>query len=286
MSAITQGDRVFHPNKKEWGLGKVLNVTPENVDVFFVGAGAKRLSRSFVGLESVEGITAKHPLLDNLTDPSQIDDARFITLPAAIERFLTTYPDGLEDARYQKDERQANFRGHQFCVQLLGEDELTGLIAEEKFQDVCDRARHVESFTNLLTKAEKTAFYGALDNPVNQRTFSLALADLLYGSDSEENRFKQFVRALDLFGVSIWPLATLFGFIRFPAERAFIKPTVIQNAAKALCWRITYKPEPNWRTYSAVLRLYKHVRNSLIEEGNIPRDNIDVQSVIWSIGQK
>lgn len=286
MSTITQGDRVFHPNKKEWGLGRVLSVTPENVDVFFVGAGAKRLSKSFIGLECVEGVTAKHPLLDNLTDPSLIDNARFVTLPAAIERFLTIYPDGLEDARFQKDERQANLRGHQFCIQLLGEPELSGLIAEGKFQDVCDRARHVESLTNLLTKTEKNTLYGALDKPINQKTFAVALANLLYGSDSEEERFKQFVRALDLFGVSIWPIATLFGFIRFPAERAFLKPTAIQNAAKALCWRITYKPEPNWRTYSAVLRLYKHVRNSLLEEGMMPRDNFDVQSVIGSISQK
>ena len=79
MSTITQGDRVFHPSKKEWGLGKVLNVTPENIDIFFVGAGTKRLSASFAGLESVEGRTAKHPLLDNLIETSQIDNASFVT---------------------------------------------------------------------------------------------------------------------------------------------------------------------------------------------------------------
>lgn len=286
MSTITQGDRVFHPNKKEWGLGRVLGVTPENIDVFFVGAGAKRLSKSFVGLESVAGSTAKHPLLDNLIETSQIDNAGFVTFSAAIERFLAIYPDGLEDKRFQKEEREANLRGHQFSIQLLGEEELSGLIAKGKYQDVCDRARHVESLTNLLTKSEKTVLYGALDQPINQKTFALALADFLYGTESEEERFKQFVRALHPLGISKWPFVTLFGFIRFPSERAFIKPTAIQNAAKALCWRIAYKPEPNWRTYSAVLRLYKHVRSSLLEEGVMPRDHIDVQSFIGSINQK
>ena len=121
---------------------------------------------------------------------------------------------------------------------------------------------------------------------MNKKTFSLALADLLYGADSEEERFKQFVRALDLLEISKWPLATLFGFIRFPNERAFIKPTAMQNVAKALCWRINYKPEPNWRTYSAVLRLYKHLRSGLLEEGVMPRDHLDVQSFIVSINQK
>ena len=51
MSKLVQGDRVFHPNQKGWGLGKVLSVTPDNIDVFFVGVGSKRLSKSFVKLE-------------------------------------------------------------------------------------------------------------------------------------------------------------------------------------------------------------------------------------------
>jgi len=158
--------------------------------------------------------------------------------------------------------------------------------AERRYQDVCDRARHVESVTDLLTKGERKAFYAALDLPVNQKTFSVALADLLYGTDSEEDRFKGFVRALDLLGIGRWPYATLFGFIRFPQERAFVKPTLIQNAAKALCWRINYKSEPNWRTYAAVLRLHNHLRTSLVEEGLMPRDMIDLQSFIGSISQK
>lgn len=286
MSTITQGDRVFHPNKKEWGLGKVLNVTSENVDVFFVGAGAKRLSRSFIGLECVEGVAAKHALLDNLIETAQIDNAAFVTLSAAIARFDAIYPDGLDDKRYVKEERETTLRGHQFCVQLLSESELSAMISEGRYQDICDRARHAESLTGLLTKSEKAALYSALDNPLNQRTFAQALAELYYGAGSEEERFKQFIRALDLLGIAKWPIVTLFAFLRFPGERVFVKPTVIQGAAKALCWRIAYQTEPNWRTYCAVARLFKHVRNSLLEEGIMPRDNIDVQAVIGTIIQK
>lgn len=286
MSNLTQGDRVFHPNQKAWGLGKVLNVTPDNIDVFFVGTGAKRLSKSFVQLEIAEGAGAKHRLLDNLIETSLITSAEYVTPAMAVERFMAIYPDGFAAPRFLKNEREASVRAHQFCIQLLGETQISELIAECRFQDVCDRARHIESVTNLLTKSEKTAFYSVLENPVNQKTFSVGLADLLYGTDSEENRFKGFIRALALLGINRWPYATLFGFIRFPQERAFIKPTVIQNAARALCWRINYKAEPNWRTYAAVLRLYSHLRTSLAEEGVIPRDMIDVQSFIGSIAQK
>ena len=286
MSNLTQGVRVFHPNQKEWGLGKVLSVTPDNIDVFFVGTGAKRLSKSFARLEIAEGDSAKDRLLDNLIETSQLSNADYVTMSAAIERFLQSYPQGFSAPNFLKDERDANVRAHQFCVQLLGQEELAGLIAEGRYQDVCDRARHVESMTSLLTKSEKTALYAALDQTDNQKLFSVGLANLFYGSDSEDECFKNFVRVLDLMEINRWQYATLFGFIRFPQERAFIKPTAIQNAAKSLCWRISYKSEPNVRTYAAVLRLYQHVRISLIEEGLMPRDLIDVYAFIASLARK
>lgn len=286
MSNLTQGDRVFHPNQKGWGLGKVLSVSTDNIDVFFVGTGAKRLAKSFVRLEIAEGAAAKHRLLDNLIETSQLQSADYVTPEKAIERFLAIHPGGFAAPRFVKDEREASVRAHQFSIQLLGETEMAELIALERYQDVCDRARHIESLTNLLTKSEKTAFYGALDTPINQKLFSMALAALLYGTDSEEDRFKGFVRVLDLLDIGRWPYATLFGFIRFPQEKAFVKPTVIQNVARALCWRINYKSEPNWRCYAAVLRLYHHLRTSLVEEGLMPRDMIDVQSFIGVIGKK
>ncbi|MFZ4539944.1 DUF3553 domain-containing protein [Propionivibrio sp.] len=286
MNNLTQGDRVFHPNKKGWGLGKVLSVTPDNIDVFFVGTGSKRLSKSFVKLEIAEGAAAKHRLLDNLGEASQLGSADYVSLSMAIERFLAIYPDGFATPSFLKNEREANVRAHQFCIQLLGEKEISELIAEHRYQDVCDRARHVESMTNLLTKSEKTLLYAALDLPENQKIFAVGLADLLYGTDSEEYRFKLFVRVLDLLEINRWQYATLFGFIRFPLVKAFIKPTVIQNVTKALCWRINYKPEANWGSYAAVLRLYNHLRTSLVEEGLIPRDMIDVHSFIGSVGKK
>jgi len=286
MSTLTSGDRVMHPNQKEWGLGKVLSATPDNFDVFFVGAGLKRLSRSFIKLEKAEGLASKHRLLDNLIATSEISNDDFVTTPMAIERFMANYPDGFEDPRFIKTTRDASMGGHKFCAQLLSQEELSRLVEEGSFGAICDRARHVESVTNLLTKSERKALHDALELPASQKLFSLALADLLYGTEAEEARFKHFLRTLSILQLNKWPFATLFSFIRHPLQSAFIKPAAIQNAARALCWRINYKPEPNWKTYDAVLRLYGYVRANLLEEGMMPRDLIDVQSFIWSIGQK
>lgn len=286
MSNLTQGNRVFHPNQKSWGLGKVLNVTHDSIDIFFVGTGTKRLAKSFVQLEVAEGAEAKHRLLDNLIDPAQISNADYVTSAKAIERFLAIYPEGFTAASFLKEERDANLRAHQFCVQLLGETEMTELIDGQRYQDICDRARHVESVANVLTKSEKTALNKTLDEPINQKIFALSLFALLYGTESEEERFKAFARSLALLEINRWPYATLFSFIRYPLEKVFIKPTVIQNVAKALHWRINYKSEPNWLTYSAIVRFYQHLNMSLVEEGLVPRDMIDVQAFICLVGRK
>jgi hypothetical protein len=286
LSTLSAGDRVIHPKQPDWGLGKVLSATPDNLDVFFVGAGRKRLSRSFVNLEKADGAASKHRLLDNLILASEINNDTFVTVPMAIERFMGNYPDGFEDAAFIKAARDANLRGNKFCNQLLSQEELSRLIAENDFVAICDRARHVESTTNLLTKSERKALHDALELPACQKLFSLALNELFYGDETEEARFKHFLRTLGILELNKWPFATLFSFIRQPQQHAFLKPNAIQNPAKALCWRINYKPEPNWKTYDALLRLYSYIRTNLLEEGLMPRDLIDVQAFIWSISQK
>ncbi|PKO48450.1 MAG: hypothetical protein CVU31_05435 [Betaproteobacteria bacterium HGW-Betaproteobacteria-4] len=245
MGQSLVGDRVLHPNQQEWGLGKVLSATPDNLDVFFVGAGRKRLSRSFIKLEKAEGAASKHRLLDNLIVASEMVSDDYVTIPMAIDRFMEKYPNGFEDADFIKSARETNLRGQKMCAQLLSQEELSRLIGEGSFDAVCDRARHVETSANLL-----------------------------------------FLRTLGILELNKWPFATLFSFLRHPQQSAYIKPSAIQNAAKALCWRINYKPEPNWKTYDAVTRLYSYVRTNLLEEGLMPRDLVDVQAFIWSVAQK
>ncbi len=286
MSTLNTGDRVTHPNQQAWGLGRVLSATPDTLDVFFVGAGRKRLSRSFIKLEKAEGAASKHRLLDNLIEPSEINGDDFVTLPMAIERFMETYPGGFEDAGFVKATRDALMLGNKQFSQLLSEDELSRLIQDGSFDAICDRVRHIESTANLLTKTERKALHESLELPACQKLFSMALAELLYGKESEEARFKHFLRVLGILHLNKWPFATLFGFLRHPQQWAFIKPTLIQKSAKALCWRINYKAEPNWKTYDAVLRLYSYVRTNLLEEGLMPRDLSDVQSFVWAVGQK
>ncbi len=285
MTNLNPGDRVFHPNKKEWGVGKVLGVTQEQVDVFFVSAGNKRLSRQYVTLELAQGESAHHALLDNLTASIVEKSVDFLSLPAAIQKFLSAFSGGFGGSRFTAEERDYKVKAHDLCVQLLGESEIKELTGQQKYAEICDRARRVEASTNLLASFEKIKFNEALKRIEFQKLFADGLADILYGCDAEDRRFVRFVTMLHPMGIAKWPVATYFGYIRFPENRIFIKPEVTQQAAAVCGWEIGYQSEPNWRTYSAVLGLFNYIRDELIKAEMPPRDMIDVQSFIWCSAQ-
>jgi hypothetical protein len=281
MSQLRPGDKVFHPNKREWGVGKVLGVRDERIDVFFVGAGSKQLSTTHVTLELAHASDANHPLLDNLTTASQEKGANFISLPEAIQKFLAAFPGGFEGSRFHSEEREYKVAAHELCLKKLAENEFARCLEASDYAGICDRARQVESATNLLASFEKIKFTAALKNPSHQKHFAMGLFNLLYGKDDEPIRFSRFAQTLGEMEIAKWPIATYFGFVRFPEHRIFIKPEVTQKAAALCCWEINYQPELNWRTYNGVLSLYQYMKEQLDRAGLNPRDMIDVQSFVW-----
>ena len=68
-------------------------------------------------------------------------------------------------------------------------------------------------------------------------------------------------------------------FIAQPDRHVFLKPDVTKEAAKRLGFNLNYKPQPNWLTYSHVLKMAAIYREKLASLK--PRDMIDVQSFFW-----
>lgn len=280
---LKTGDRVTHPAKSEWGVGKVLGITSSGIEVFFVNAGHKKLSPQYVTLTVVKGEQANHPLLDNLASASATAGASFLALPDAIQKFLTEYPGGFAGERYLEAERNYKDKAHEVSLALLGEADIKKLLKEGNHAEICERARRVESATNLLASFEKIQFNDALKKPDNQKVFAEQLADNLYGHAEEKVRFESLAAVLDQLQVAKWPVVTYFGYIRFPESRIFIKPEVTRNAASVCGWEISYKSDLNWTTYVGVRGMFEHLRSELVSAGLAPRDMIDVQSFVWCI---
>jgi hypothetical protein len=107
---LKEGDRVRHPSKPEWGLGKVLEDSKgEKVRVFFVEAGEKTISLKYVTLDCIPKEEAANTVLDNLRVPAQSGRIRYQSLPESIERFLGRYPEGFYSERFAAEERDSKF---------------------------------------------------------------------------------------------------------------------------------------------------------------------------------
>ncbi len=84
--------------------------------------------------------------------------------------------------------------------------------------------------------------------------------------------------------VLTWPLATVFGFLAEPNEHSFLKPKVTRQAAKRYGYDFPYQSRPTAETYLAYLAFCARVRRDLRDLK--PRDYIDLQSFLWTLGSE
>lgn len=280
---LTIGDRVKHPTLHEqWGPGEVLAVDPGGkVTVIFALAGQKIVKG--VALQKLEGAEAAHPLLDNRKGATK-RKRRTQAFTASREGFLRLFPGGFYDPKYLKEERDYKLKACRKMQELLGPAELNALLRDESFAEISKRARSVMNANKLVFPQEKMSLKDGLDTAANEERFARRLGDLLYGSREYRPRFEEFVDTLELIGANTWPVATYFPFIAFPSEHMLLKPDIMKRAADACNFELNYRVEVNWWTYESLLRFTAALKE-LISDLK-PRDNIDMQSYIFCIGER
>lgn len=277
-------ERVKHPLKSDWGLGRVLeNAKGNKVRVFFVNVGEKTIDTSFVQLVTVKGADAAHPVLDNPKLADRSAGKRYKSLPEAKADFLRLFPSGFDGQDYLAKERNYKFEAHKLVLSLLDENEFAKLLKQHDYSEICKRALQVANKTNLIFPNEKMAFKDGLALDDNNKRFSEALFTSLYGKGEMEQRFAAFADCLLYIGAAKWTVATYFLYMRYPKEHMFMKPTVTQNAADLCAFELNYHPTPNWLTYKSLLAFVQYLFKSLKNIALNPRDMIDVQSFMWCI---
>jgi hypothetical protein len=131
------------------------------------------------------------------------------------------------------------------------------------------------------------ALRDAVRSDVGAKLFAEGLFKFLHGSNSLEQRFVDWVAAVDRLPrkqtrVVTWPLITVFGFIAQPDQHIFLKPNTTRQAARKLGMPFDYSSRPNWQTYANYLELAGAVRRAIRDMQ--PRDMIDIQSFLWVQG--
>lgn len=209
----------------------------------------------------------------------------YVGLPGAINVFLAAFPKGFADRLYRDWERDYKDDAADFVAESFGEGKLREAAAKKSYNDIAAVARQAIQRTNLLSPYESMAFSDFLKKPDNQATFANLIIELLYGSEFLVT-LEKLTAVLKPHNAAKWPIVTYWGFCRYPDRHMFLKPTITRDAAERLGFDFEYDPTPNRRTYESLLKLTEHVRSGLAELDPPPRDNIDVQSFLWTIGYK
>jgi hypothetical protein len=205
----------------------------------------------------------------------------------ARRKFLAHFPGGFRDETYLDWERGYKWDAHEKWEAALGKTIFESLIRARKFEEIAATAIRIESRTNLLFSFEKMALRDAVRSRAGAKAFSLALFDLLHGSDTMEARFSNWIDAVGRLPrrktrVLTWPLVTVFGFIAQPKAHFFLKPTVTREAARRYGIELQYASRPSWPLYKSLLDFVARVRSDI---GDLrPRDMIDMQSFLWVQG--
>jgi hypothetical protein len=205
----------------------------------------------------------------------------------ARRKFLRKFPGGFRDETYLAWERDYKWEAHQEWLEALHEDSFRKLLRQGRFLDIAGRAVRIESGRSLLFSFEKMALRDAVRSEAGAKLFAEGLFDFLHGKKSLEQRFSDWVAAIETLPrkqtrVLTWPLVTVFGFIAQPDRHIFLKPNTTKEAARKLDLPFDYHSRPNWATYQSYLGLAETTRRRIRDLK--PRDMIDIQSFLWVQG--
>ena len=271
---------VKNPLKEEWGVGKVLENTGNNIfQVFFLNCGLKKFNRKQNPLVEIDSVNDE--LFENInTDNSE----KFIPNSNLIKYFLENYNDGFSEKEYISKERNHKVKAKDLAIKLLNKEEYEELLKNNDYDEIIQRALKIINTTTLVLANEKTAIRDGLSSDDAKVEFSELLFNLLYDQDNEKQHFINFSTFLESIAANKWTIVSYFQFLIHSNNHMFIKPPVIQNITDIVGYDIKYKLKLNWNTYNRVQKFAKYLKNNINELE--PKDMIDMQSFICCVCEK
>lgn len=194
----------------------------------------------------------------------------------ARSRFRHFFPDGFQSQAFEDSERQYKL------------DAKTKLDEKVPLERALTETGHGEAIlsvfraTNLLSPFEKTRLQPLLRGPHADR-FVQAAARFALGDIGPALRDMQDLLTQD--DNAKWTVVTYLPFLWRPEEHMFLKPVVTRDFAERVGhpFALDYDPALKPNVYSSLLDLVKATRQEVHDLE--PRDNIDLQSFIWVVGE-
>lgn len=203
------------------------------------------------------------------------DGPNWFGYAGARARFLHWFASGFSSPAYLADER---------TYKLKAKEELEKTTPLEK---AATGSGHGEAVlrayraTNLLYPIEKTRMQGLLRGPEGD-DFVRAAARFALGEGKPA--LKTMETLLRPHDNAKWTVVTYLPYLWQPAEHIFLKPEVTKDFASRVGHSLahSYTADLDYAVYEDLLDMAGAIRQSILDLQ--PRDMIDIQSVIWVVG--
>ena len=293
---LTADDLTFptlfaHSLRKDWGVGVLAGEKDgkrrylfENGEERTVASGFDQLMQrverptpeqqlAFARLQGVLAGRAKNG--DDGAKPSGF------TLSKQLAKFRETYAAGFSDSRWIEDVRGgANGRVRSAIAaaeERLSAKAIDSLTSNQRPAEVWQVVRDVLAASGLVPAAQLK-----LAPPSGERGLAGAIRELLHGAGDYAKRFDRFVTTFTAaFGAPPgWELATALGALARPLDHVCVDAAMFKKQVKAVAARRSVPARPNASGYATFLSVARLIANKLAEQGEVPRDLLDVRDFI------
>ena len=204
----------------------------------------------------------------------------FVGYEGARSRFLRIFPGGFTSAVYLGDDKIGE---RSYKVKAKNKlDETVPLEQAPEATGVGEAILNVYQATNLFSPFEKMRVRDALRSP-RADAFVHGAAEFTLG---DRNRgLAAMAHVLKPHDAAKWTTMTYLPFLWRPETHMFLKPDVTRRFAARVGHRFEheYSATADTGVYDSLLDLIAETRAELTPLG--PRDNIDIQSFIWVVGE-
>jgi hypothetical protein len=289
-----------HAKRREWGLGIIAWERKNRRGYLFENGQLRILASEFYSLmrevdcpeDEVQALydSLKRELkaagVEGKFQPKGVRQIRpAMSFDDQLAVFRAEYSGGFEDPLWVQTQRGTGVKkrlaGHRDSAMTqarakLAADDLDGRLAQQQFRSISDDVVAVLRRTDLVPPAELAVLEGAdADRP---RLLACAIRDLLHGNVSFGTRFDRFLSRFEqAYGQSpSWQLTTALPALLCPSEHIYVRPAVIREQSKWMAPRLSLPNQPTAASYMRSLSMVKLVLQKLTEQGESPRDLLDV----------
>lgn len=201
----------------------------------------------------------------------------YVGFDGAIKRFLHFMPDGIHGGLNEMEERTYKANAAAALTSALTLD-----AAHEASDEDAKRVARCRCWTNMLSPFESMRLKDTLNGPSGAK-FLRAAAQFAAGQFTAGG--VGMTAAVQKHGRISWPIATYLPYLWDYEQHMFLKPTVTIDFSERVGHHFhhDYDSAINPKTYESLLDLVSATRSAISPLA--PRDNIDIQSFIWVVGE-